>query len=68
MSCRSSLNTDEAKFLDCLLNENEINKLCHPLYGALLYSPLYLLVQRKLTGNAWSQEQMVLVRPNFFLT
>ena len=44
-----------------LVNAEEVQKLRHPLYGALLYSPLYLLVDKKLTHNAWSQQHMVLV-------
>ncbi len=40
----------------------QIHKIRHALYGALLYSPLYLLSQKKLTNNAWDQEKMLKVR------
>jgi hypothetical protein len=38
----------------------DIGKLRHPLYGALLFSPIYLLVDRKVPHNAWSQFNMIL--------
>jgi hypothetical protein len=38
------------------------HRLAHPLSAALLFSPLYLLTDKKLTSNAWQQKDMVLVR------
>jgi hypothetical protein len=37
----------------------ELLKLRHPLQGALLFSPLYLLTGRKLSGNQWDQSKMI---------
>jgi hypothetical protein len=48
--------------------EKEINRMRHPLYGALLFSPLYLLADKKLTWHAWTQAGMIRVRPNHLLT
>jgi len=52
------LNNEEADFLHHIIRMPEIQKIRHALYGALLFSPLYLLTHRKLTGNAWDQEKM----------
>jgi hypothetical protein len=58
----TSLSTEEGKFLRDFIRSSEVQKLRHPLYGALLYSPLYLLSGKKLTNNAWDQEKMLKVR------
>lgn len=57
------LSEDEAQFFQQFIRSAEIPKIRHPLYGALLYSPLYLLADRKLTGNSWDQERMMKVSP-----
>ncbi len=52
----------------------QIHKIRHALYGALLYSPLYLLSRKKLTNNSWDQEKMLKARriihslPQLYLT
>jgi hypothetical protein len=55
------LTPDEAEFFSGFIRAAEIQKICHPLYGALLFSPLYLLSHRKLTSNAWDQGDMLKV-------
>ena len=57
------LNNEEADFLRNFIRTSEIQKIRHALYGALLFSPLYLLTHRKLTGNAWDQEKMLKACP-----
>ncbi len=56
---QAMLTDEEAAFLQNFIRMSEIQKICHALYGALLFSPLYLLTHRKLTGNAWDQEKML---------
>lgn len=58
---RSQLTADEQAFLE-QLSTIEQYKLAHPLTGALLFSPLYLLTDRKLTSNSWQGKDMALVR------
>jgi hypothetical protein len=55
------LSDDEAQFFQQFIATAEISKIRHPLYGAVLYSPLYLLADRKLTSNSWDQEKMIKV-------
>jgi len=59
------LTKEEATFLQEFIKTTEIQKIRHALYGALLFSPLYLFTTRKLTGNAWDQERMLKVCGNF---
>jgi len=56
-----TLSPEEAEFFRNFIRTSEIQKIRHPLYGALLYSPLYLLSSRKLTANAWDQSKMLKV-------
>ena len=55
------LSDDEAQFFQEFIKTSEVQKIRHPLYGALLYLPLYLLSHRKLTSNAWDQDKMLKV-------
>jgi hypothetical protein len=61
------LSEDEAQFFQQFIRAAEIPKIRHPLYGALLYSPLYLLADCKLTSNSWDQERMMKVSPKFLI-
>jgi len=61
-----TLTEDEARFFREFIKTSEVQKMCHPLYGALLYSPLYLLSHRKLTNNAWDQDKMLKVQYHIF--
>lgn len=56
------LNEEESAFFESFVRSSEIQKVRHALYGALLFSPLYLLVPLKISNNAWDQEKMVKVR------
>jgi len=56
------LNDEESAFFESFMRSSEIQKVRHALYGALLFSPLYLLVPLKISNNAWDQEKMVKVR------
>lgn len=56
------LNNEETAFFENIVRSSEIQKVRHALYGALLFSPLYLLVPLKISNNAWDQEKMVKVR------
>jgi hypothetical protein len=55
------LSDDKAQFFQQFITTAEISKIQHPLYGAVLYSPLYLLADWKLTSNSWDQEKMMKV-------
>jgi len=55
------LSVDKAQFFRDFIQSSEVQKIRHPLYGALLYSPLYLLSHMKLTNNTWDQEKMLKV-------
>ena len=59
---RTTLMPQEIGFLKLLTEKTDLSKLRHGLSAALLFSPIYLLVKKKVTGNAWSQPNMVLVR------
>jgi hypothetical protein len=56
------LTKDEATYFQNFIKTTEIQKIRHALYGALLYSPLYVLMSHKLINNAWDQEKMLKVR------
>src|SRR5258708_23492090 len=56
-----SLTEEEAEMFREFVKSSEIQRIRHPLYGAVLYSPLYLLSSRKLTSNAWDQDKMLKV-------
>jgi len=59
---QATLSDEEAQYFRTFIRTSEIQKIRHALYGALLYSPLYLLTHRKLSSNAWDQEKMLMVR------
>jgi hypothetical protein len=62
MDAGDTLTKDENSFLEEFIGSLQIHKIRHALYGALLFSPLYLLSRKKLTNNAWDQEKMLKVR------
>jgi hypothetical protein len=62
------LTEEEANFFQDFIKTMEVQKIRHALYGALLYSPLYLLTSKKLTSNAWDQERMLKVRSRTFFS
>lgn len=55
------LTTKEHAFLETIMGSNDHHKLRHPLQSALLFSPLYLLSDKKMTNNSFDQERMILV-------
>ena len=56
------LTPEEFLFFESFIRSSETQKIRHPLYGALLFSSLYLLTPLKLANNAWDQEKMVKVK------
>lgn len=58
----AQLTAEEIKELKRMFGGKELMKLRHPLQGALLFSPLYLLTSRKIAGNQWDQNNMIRVR------
>ena len=55
------MSTQEHTFLESILGSNDHHKLRHPLQSALLFSPIYLLSNKKMTNNSFDQEKMMLV-------